>query len=31
MPDEPEAHGLPVLMALHDSRRDARFRDGRPD
>jgi RNA polymerase sigma-70 factor (ECF subfamily) len=28
MPDEPEAHGLLALMLLHDSRRDARFRDG---
>jgi RNA polymerase sigma-70 factor (ECF subfamily) len=28
MPDEPEAWGLLALMALHDARRDARFRDG---
>jgi RNA polymerase sigma-70 factor (ECF subfamily) len=28
MPDEPEAHGLLALMLLHDSRRDARMRDG---
>ena len=28
MPDEAEAHGLLALMLLHDSRRDARFRDG---
>ena len=28
MPDEPEAHGLLALVLLHDSRRDARFRDG---
>ena len=28
MPDEPEAHGLLALMLLHDSRCDARFRDG---
>ncbi len=28
MPDEPEAHGLLALMQLHDSRREARFRDG---
>ena len=28
MPDEPEVHGLLALMLLHDSRRDARFRDG---
>jgi RNA polymerase sigma-70 factor (ECF subfamily) len=28
MPDEPEARGLLALMLLHDSRRDARFRDG---
>jgi RNA polymerase sigma-70 factor (ECF subfamily) len=28
MPDEPEAHGLLALMLLHDSRRNARFRDG---
>jgi len=28
MPDEPEAHGLLAMMLLHDSRRDARFRDG---
>ena len=27
MPDEPEAHGLQALMLLHDSRREARFRD----
>jgi RNA polymerase sigma-70 factor (ECF subfamily) len=28
MPDEPEAHGLLALMLLHDSRREARYRDG---
>ena len=28
MPDEPEVHGLLALMLLHDSRRQARFRDG---
>ena len=28
MPDEPEVHGLLAIMLLHDSRRDARFRDG---
>jgi RNA polymerase sigma-70 factor, ECF subfamily len=28
MPSEPEAHGLLAMMMLHDSRRDARFRDG---
>jgi RNA polymerase sigma-70 factor (ECF subfamily) len=28
MPDEPEVHGLLAMMLLHDSRRDARFRDG---
>jgi RNA polymerase sigma-70 factor (ECF subfamily) len=28
MPDEPEAHGLLALMLLHDSRREARFRNG---
>jgi RNA polymerase sigma-70 factor (ECF subfamily) len=28
MPDEPEANGLLALMLLHDSRRDARLRDG---
>jgi RNA polymerase sigma-70 factor (ECF subfamily) len=28
MPGEPEAHGLLAMMLLHDSRRDARFRDG---
>ena len=28
MPDEPEVHGLLALMLLHDSRREARFRDG---
>jgi RNA polymerase sigma-70 factor (ECF subfamily) len=28
MPDEPEAHGLLAMMLLHDSRRQARFRDG---
>jgi RNA polymerase sigma-70 factor (ECF subfamily) len=27
MPDEPEAQGLLALMLLHDSRRNARFRD----
>ena len=29
MPDEPEVHGLLALMLLNDSRRDARFADGR--
>ncbi len=28
MPDEPEADGLLAMMMIHDSRRDARFRDG---
>ena len=28
MPDEPEAHGLLAMMLLHDSRREARFRNG---
>jgi RNA polymerase sigma-70 factor (ECF subfamily) len=28
MPDEPEAQGLLALMLLHDSRRNARVRDG---
>jgi len=28
MPDEPEVHGLLALMLLHDTRRDARVRDG---
>jgi RNA polymerase sigma-70 factor (ECF subfamily) len=28
MPDEPEVHGLLALMLLHESRREARFRDG---
>ena len=28
MPDEPEVHGLLAMMLLHDSRRNARFRDG---
>ena len=28
MPDEPEAYGLLALMLLHDSRREARVRDG---
>lgn len=28
LPDEPEVHGLLALMALHDARRAARFRDG---
>jgi RNA polymerase sigma-70 factor, ECF subfamily len=28
MPDEPEVDGLLALMLLHDSRREARFRDG---
>jgi RNA polymerase sigma-70 factor (ECF subfamily) len=28
MPDEPEVHALLALMLLHESRRDARFRDG---
>jgi RNA polymerase sigma-70 factor (ECF subfamily) len=28
MPDEPEANGLLALMLLHDSRRNARARDG---
>ena len=27
MPDQPEAHGLLAMMLLHDSRREARFRD----
>jgi RNA polymerase sigma-70 factor (ECF subfamily) len=28
MPDEPEVHGLLAMMALHEARRGARFRDG---
>ena len=28
MPDQSEAHGLLAMMLLHDSRREARFRDG---
>jgi len=28
LPAEPEVHGLVALMALHDSRREARLRDG---
>jgi RNA polymerase sigma-70 factor (ECF subfamily) len=28
MPDEPEVHGLLAMMLLHDTRREARFRDG---
>jgi RNA polymerase sigma-70 factor (ECF subfamily) len=28
MPDQAEAHGLLAMMLLHDSRREARFRDG---
>jgi RNA polymerase sigma-70 factor (ECF subfamily) len=28
MPEEPEAHGLLALMLLHDSRRQARFKEG---
>ncbi len=28
LPTEPEPHGLLAMMLLHDSRRDARFRDG---
>jgi len=28
MPDEPEPHGLLAMMLLHDSRREARIRDG---
>jgi RNA polymerase sigma-70 factor (ECF subfamily) len=28
MPDEPEVRGLLALMLVHDSRREARFRDG---
>jgi RNA polymerase sigma-70 factor (ECF subfamily) len=28
MPDQPEAHGLLAMMLLHDSRRDARLREG---
>jgi RNA polymerase sigma-70 factor, ECF subfamily len=28
MPEQPEAQGLVAMMLLHDSRRDARFRDG---
>jgi RNA polymerase sigma-70 factor (ECF subfamily) len=27
-PEDPEVHGLVALMLLHDSRREARFRDG---
>jgi RNA polymerase sigma-70 factor, ECF subfamily len=28
LPDDAEVHGLLAMMLLHDSRRDARFRDG---
>ena len=28
LPDEPEVHGLLAMMLVHDSRRDARIRDG---
>jgi len=28
MPDEPEVHGLLAMMLIHDSRREARFREG---
>jgi RNA polymerase sigma-70 factor (ECF subfamily) len=28
MPEKPEPHGLLAMMLLHDSRREARFRDG---
>jgi RNA polymerase sigma-70 factor (ECF subfamily) len=28
LPEEPEVHGLLAMMLLHDSRRQARFRDG---
>lgn len=28
LPSDPEVHGLLAIMLLHDSRRDARFRDG---
>jgi RNA polymerase sigma-70 factor (ECF subfamily) len=28
LPRDPEVHGLLAIMLLHDSRRDARFRDG---
>ncbi|MEU7829699.1 MULTISPECIES: DUF6596 domain-containing protein [unclassified Nonomuraea] len=28
LPDGPEVHGLLAMMLLHDSRREARFRDG---
>ncbi|HET8979728.1 MAG TPA: DUF6596 domain-containing protein [Solirubrobacteraceae bacterium] len=28
LPEDPEVHGLTAMMLLHDSRRDARFRDG---
>ncbi len=28
LPEEPEVHGLLAMMLLHDSRREARFRDG---
>ena len=28
LPDDPEVHGLLAMMLLHDSRRDARVRDG---
>ena len=28
MPDQPEAHGLLAMMLLHDSRREARIRNG---
>ncbi len=28
LPDDPEVHGLLAMMLLHDSRREARFREG---
>jgi RNA polymerase sigma-70 factor (ECF subfamily) len=28
LPEEPEVHGLLAMMLIHDSRREARFRDG---
>jgi RNA polymerase sigma-70 factor (ECF subfamily) len=28
LPDDPEVRGLLAMMLLHDSRREARFRDG---
>ena len=28
LPEDPEVHGLLAMMLLHDSRREARFRDG---